>query len=239
MHQDNPLITFEQEGSRITAWTKTRSSLVLSEDPKRDHGYGYLTAPLRQRGLEVTVEYGLSDYIVHAALPDGSSMIISPPQEPPTEDPESWTVIRHREAGPAVYEVIYDSEPGGPHAQHGGSIPSLLAAVDARLDQLGVPPRPEQQRSSRERAADAVLHPAGFIPAVAFGGECYHRLPTGMTDPAEQRQAMTRAFTTLKAEDFDVLRDSTLLKPGIPLPAPTKQVSATATPPIPPRPGIR
>ncbi|WP_328946416.1 hypothetical protein OG259_38105 [Streptomyces sp. NBC_00250] len=121
---------------------------------------GTATSPLPSASpdLEVTVEYGLSDYIVHAALPDGSSMIISPSQEPPTKDHESWTVIRHREAGPAVYEVIYDSEPGGPHAQHGGSIPSLLAAVDARLDQLGVPPRPEQQRSSRERAADAA-HP--------------------------------------------------------------------------------
>ncbi|MFF9194228.1 hypothetical protein ACF09L_03375 [Streptomyces sp. NPDC014779] len=117
MHQDNPLITFEREGPHITAWTRTSSSPVVSEDPKEDHGYDYLTAPLRQRGLEVTVEYGLSDYIVHAALPDGSSLIISPPQEPPSEEPglpESWTAIRHRDTGPSVYEEIYDSEPGGP-----------------------------------------------------------------------------------------------------------------------------
>lgn len=112
----------------------------------REHGYGHLTALLRQRGLECIVEYGLSDYIVHAELPDGSALIISPPQEPPTDHlpghPESWLVTRGHPDDSAVHEVIYDSEPDGPHARHGGSIPSLLAAIDARLDQLGVPPRP-------------------------------------------------------------------------------------------------
>lgn len=214
MYQDNPLITFEREGPHITAWTSTSSSPVVSADPKEDHRYGFLTAPLRQRGLEVTVEYGLSDYIVHAALPDGSSLIISPPQEPPSEEPEfpeSWTAIRHRDTGPSVYEEIYDSEPGGPDARCGGSVPSLLAAVDARLDQLGVPPRSEQQRSSQEHTADTVLHRAGFIAAVSFDGERYHRLPTAMTDPTEQRRAVTRAFATLQAEGFTVLCDSDLL----------------------------
>ncbi|MFJ5074924.1 hypothetical protein ACIP8Z_10010 [Streptomyces sp. NPDC088553] len=163
MHQDNPLITIQQEGPQITAWTSS-SSPAVSEGPKRDHGYGYLTGPLRQRGLELTVEYGLSDYIVDVTLPDGSSVIISPPQEPPSENPEfpeSWTAIRHREAGPAMYEVIYDSEPDGPDARHGGNVSSLLAAIDARLDQLGVPPRPGQHRSSQERAADEVLRRSG------------------------------------------------------------------------------
>lgn len=214
MHQDNPLITFEREGPHITAWTSTSSSPVVSADPKGDHGYGYLTAPLRQRGLEVTVEYGLSDYIVHAALPDGSSLIISPPQEPPSEEPEfpeSWTAIRHRDTGPSVYEEIYDSEPGGPDAGYSGSVPSLLAAVDARLDQLGVPPRAEQQRSSQERVADAVLRRAGFIAAVSFDGERYHRLPTAMSDSTEQRRAVTRAFAALQDEGFTVLCDSALL----------------------------
>ncbi|MEU7510658.1 hypothetical protein AB0B13_01415 [Streptomyces sp. NPDC042898] len=218
MHQDDPLITFEQEGPHITAWISTFSP-VVSEGPKQDHGYGYLTTPLRRRGLEVTVEYGLSDYIVNAVLPDGSSVIISPPQEPSAEDPgfpASWTVIRHREVGPTVYEVIYDSEPGGPDSRHGGSVSSLLDAVDACLDQLGVPPCPGQQRSSRERAADAVLRRAGFTAAVAFGGERYHRLPTAMTDPVERRQAVTRAVTALQAEGFNILFDSALLKPGIP-----------------------
>ncbi|MFD8883068.1 hypothetical protein ACFV0H_11130 [Streptomyces erythrochromogenes] len=214
MHQDNPLITFEREGPHITAWTSTSPSPAVSEDPKEDHGYGHLTAPLRQRGLEVTVEYGLSDYIVHAALPDGSSLIISPPQEPSAEDPEfpeSWTAIRHRDTGPSVYEEIYDSEPGGPDARYGGSVPSLLAAIDTRLDQLGVPPRPERQRSWQERVADAVLHRAGFIAAVSFDVERYHRLPSAMSDPTEQRRAVTRAFAELQTEGFTVLCNSALL----------------------------
>ncbi|MFI1718889.1 hypothetical protein [Streptomyces litmocidini] len=214
MHQDNPLITFEQAGPHVTAWTSTSSSPVVSEDPKDDYRYGYLTSPLRQRGLDVTVEYGLSDYIVHAALPDGSSLIISPLQESPSEEPEfpeSWTAIRHRDTGPSVYEEIYDSEPGGPDARYGGSVPSLLAAVDTRLDQLGVPPRPERQRSSQERVADAVLHRAGFITAVSFDGERYHRLPSAMTDPTEQRRAVSRASAALQDEGFTVLCDSVLL----------------------------
>lgn len=32
----------------------------------QEYGYGHLTGPLRQRGLECTVEYGLSDYTVRA-----------------------------------------------------------------------------------------------------------------------------------------------------------------------------
>ncbi|MGW4271451.1 hypothetical protein ACWEGQ_03595 [Streptomyces seoulensis] len=79
-------------------------------DPRRLQAA--LCSALGQRGLEGTVEYGLSDYIVHAELPDSSSLIISPPQEPPSEypkSPESWMVTRHRSAEPAVYEVIYDS----------------------------------------------------------------------------------------------------------------------------------
>ncbi|MFD9758639.1 MULTISPECIES: hypothetical protein [Streptomyces] len=120
---------------------------------------------LGQRGLECTVEYGLNDYIVHAELPDGSSLIISPPQEPHPESSESWMVTRHRSVEPAVYEVIYDSEPNGPHARHGGSVPDLLAAVDARLDQLGVPPRQEQERSGKERAANVL--PPGSAPSRA------------------------------------------------------------------------
>ncbi|MFJ4123730.1 hypothetical protein ACIP3U_20715 [[Kitasatospora] papulosa] len=132
------------------------------------HLQAALCSMLGQRGLEGTVEYGLSDYIVHAELPDGSSLIISPPQEPPSkhpESPESWMVTRHRSVEPAVYEVVYDSEPDGPHARYGGSVPALLAAVDARLDQLGVPPRQEQGRSGKERAANVL--PPGSAPSRA------------------------------------------------------------------------
>ncbi len=220
MHPDNALITFEQEGSHVLAWISASPFPPADDASERDHRYNFLTAPLQQRGLECTVEYGLSDYIVHAELPDGSSLIISPPQEPPSEhpeSPESWTVTRHRSTKPAVHEVIYDSEPDGPHARHGGSVPNLLAAVDARLDQLGVPPRREQERSAEERAAGTVLHRAGFVPAVAFGGEHHYRLPSAMTDPAEQRLVVTRAFDMLQAEGFNLVCDPALLDPSLPL----------------------
>ncbi|MEU7354950.1 hypothetical protein ABZ663_32040 [Streptomyces albidoflavus] len=155
---------------------------------------------LGQRGLECTVEYGLSDYIVHAELPDGSSLIISPPQEPPSEHPEapeSWMVTRHRSAAPDVCEVIYGSEPDGPHARHGGSVPDLLAAVDARLDQLGVPPRQERERSGKERAAN-VLPPGSAPPrasvALAPSPSIGQRvLPTGRPTESSARAAPSSA----------------------------------------------
>ncbi|MFJ2854393.1 hypothetical protein [Streptomyces rubiginosohelvolus] len=153
-------------------------------DPRRLQSS--LCSALGQRGLECTVEYGLSDYIVHAELPDGSSLIISPPQEPPSEHPEtpeSWLVTRHRSAEPAVYEVIYDSEPNGPHAHHGGSVPDLLSAVDTRLDQLDVPPRQEQERSGKERAANVLppdVTPSRASVALASSPSIgQHVLPTG------------------------------------------------------------
>ncbi|MFJ9679349.1 hypothetical protein ACIRP2_14935 [Streptomyces sp. NPDC101194] len=169
-----------------------------ASDPRRLQAA--LCSMLGQRGLECTVEYGLSDYIVHAELPDGSSLIISPPQEPPSkhpESPESWMVTRHRSAAPAVYEVIYDSEPDGPHARHGGSVPDLLTSVDARLDQLGVPPRQEQERSGKERAAN-VLPPSSapsqasvaLAPAPSIGQRA---LPTGPPTESSARAAPSPA----------------------------------------------
>ncbi|MDT0464754.1 hypothetical protein [Streptomyces gibsoniae] len=161
MNPDQTLATLHQQvGTRITARTSEplprQAAAGFSE---REHGYGHLTVPLRQRGLEVTVEYGLSDYIVHAVLPDGSALIISPPQEPPTDHPpghpESWLVTRGHPDNSAIHEVIYDSEPDGPHARHRESVPSLLAAIDARLDQLGMPAQPAAA-SPRVSAALAI-----------------------------------------------------------------------------------
>ena len=144
MHADLPLVTVQQEGSRVTARPSEPAPQYTAAAPSEgDHGYGHLTPLLRRRGLTCTVEYGLSDYIVHAQLPDGSALLISPPQEPPTKHPpghpESWLVTRAHPDNPAIYEVLYDSEPDGPQARQGGSVPSMLAAIDARLDQLGVP----------------------------------------------------------------------------------------------------
>ena len=146
MHADLPLVTVQQEGSRVTARTSGPSPQHAAADaPEREHGYGHLTALLRRRGLTCTVEYGLSDYIVHAQLPDGSALLISPPQEPPTKHPpghpESWLVTRVHPNNSAIHEVLYDSEPDGLQARHGGSIPSLLTAIDVCLGKFGVPRR--------------------------------------------------------------------------------------------------
>ncbi|GHD48840.1 hypothetical protein [Streptomyces mirabilis] len=148
MRPDQPPVPHQQEDTRITARTsEPLPRQATAGTPEPEHGYGHVTVPLRQRGLECTVEFGLSDYIVHAVLPDGSALIISPPQEPPTGHPpghpESWLVTRGHPDDSAIHEVIYDSEPDGPHARHRGSVPSLLAAIDARLDQLDVPARPD------------------------------------------------------------------------------------------------
>lgn len=221
MRPDQTLVTLQREGTRVTARTSEpfvqEAAAGASE---RDRPYSHLTTPLRQRGLACTVEYGLSDYIVHAELPDGSALIISPPQEPPTDHPpgypESWLVTRGHPDDSTLHEVIYDSEPDGPHARHGGSVPRLLAAIDTRLDQLGLPP-PESRRLAQESAADAVLHRAGFVPVVLFR-ERFHRLPSPMTELVEQRQMVTRAFDMLQAEGFDVSCDPDLLDPSLPPP---------------------
>ncbi|WP_103510053.1 hypothetical protein [Streptomyces sp. SM13] len=169
MRSDPPLVPLQQEDPPITALPREPlPQQVTAGMPGPEHGYDHLTAPLRERGLECTVEYGLSDYIVHADLPDGSSLIISPPQEPPTDHPpgrpESWLVTRRHPDDSTVHEVIYDSEPGGPHAQHGGNAVSLLTAIDGRLDQLGVPPRPDAA-SSRVSAARALSPSVQYTPA--------------------------------------------------------------------------
>ncbi|MFJ4886162.1 hypothetical protein [Streptomyces sp. NPDC088731] len=106
-------------------------------------------------------------------------------------------VTRHRSVEPAVYEVVYDSEPDGPHARYGGSVPDLLAAVDARLDQLGVPPRQEQERSGKERAATVL--PPGSVPsrasvALAPSPSIGQRvLPTGPPTESSARAAPSSA----------------------------------------------
>lgn len=213
-------VLFEQYGPRVVARVSPYAVPQSDTASERGHRYDYLTTPLKERGLECNVEYDLSDYIVHAQLPDGSSLIISPPHDPPSEHPglpESWIATRHRSAEPAVYEVIYDSEPDGPHARNRGSVTDLLAAVDARLDQLGIPPRPIQKRSAEERAAASVLHRAGFVSAVAVGGEPYYRLPSAMTDRAEQRRVVTRAYDMLQVEGFYPTCDPALLDSSLPL----------------------
>ncbi|MFE6719390.1 hypothetical protein ACFVDU_17645 [Streptomyces albidoflavus] len=240
MRPGNTLITFDQQGALVRAWISTSS--LPSSAFEQDHLHASLAAPLRQRGLECTVEYGLSDYIVHADLPDGSSLVISPPQEPASErpeGPESWIATRQRSAGLEEFEVLYDSGHDGPHARYGGSIPYLLAAIDERLDDLGVAPMSFEERTPAERAAGAVLYRAGFIHEPdALGGGHFYRSPAAMSDPDVRRQLVTRAVNSLRSEGFHPIGDPALLdagpsrsqelSPGNPLGALTQSVRAAA-----------
>lgn len=214
MRPDHTVVTIQREGRYVTARTSTPSPQDSAADRGHsDHPYSHLTAPLRRRGLVCTVEFGLSDYIVCAELPDGSAFVISPPQEPPADHPPgypgSWLVTRGHSEDPALHEVVYDSAPDGPHARSGGSITDLLAAIGTRMDQLGVP-------YPQENTADSVLHRAGFVPVVR-PRERFHRLPAAMTDPAEQRQAVTRAIDMLRADGFVLGCDADLLDPSLPV----------------------
>ncbi|MFE1407834.1 hypothetical protein ACFW5D_30260 [Streptomyces sp. NPDC058770] len=110
-----------------------------------------ITTPLRQRGLECDIEFGLSAYVVHVSLPDDSFLIIGPPQESdrPPGDPEGWIVTRQHSEDQTLHEVIYDSAPSTdsgaperPEARYGGSAPHLIEAIDQRLTQLGLLPSP-------------------------------------------------------------------------------------------------
>lgn len=113
--------------------------------------HAHITTPLRQRGLECDIEFGLSAYIVRVALPDGSHLIIGPPQEPscdrPPGDPQGWIVTRQHPDEQALCEVIYDSAPSAdpsaperPEGHHGGNTTHLIEAIDQRLIQLGLLP---------------------------------------------------------------------------------------------------
>ncbi|MEU8936007.1 hypothetical protein AB0D30_39725 [Streptomyces sp. NPDC048409] len=115
--------------------------------------HAHITTPLRARGLLCDIEFGLSAYIVRVSLPDDSYLIISPPQEPPSErppgDPEGWIVTREHPDGLDCFEVLYDSTPCDdpnasqrPEARHGASAQPLAEAIDHRLDQLGLLPHP-------------------------------------------------------------------------------------------------
>lgn len=112
-----------------------------------------ITTPLRARGLQCDVEFGLSAYIVRVQLPDDSCLIISPPQEPPSGrppgDPEGWIATREHPDDQTLFEVLYDSapsgDPGAPQrleVRNGGTAQPLIEAIDHRLGQLGLLPHP-------------------------------------------------------------------------------------------------
>jgi hypothetical protein len=211
-HQQEPdtdpdiAVHFSAQGSRVTARIIGPSGPSADASARRsahsDYPYEHLTGLLRRRGLDCAVEFGLSDYTVHVALPDGSALLISPPQEPPARHPPglppAWLVTRGHPGDPALHEVVYDSEPGGPDEEHGAAPGPLFAAIDSRLEQLGVPLLRGPVAPGSVPAVEAVLHRAGFIPVIDRTGDHHHRLPVGMTDPAEQRRTVTAAVDALK-----------------------------------------
>ncbi|WP_405832946.1 hypothetical protein [Streptomyces sp. NBC_01176] len=132
--------------------------------------HAHITTPLRQRGLECDIEFGLSAYIVPVSLPDESYLIISPPQEPssdrPLGHPEGWIATREHPDDQALFEVVYDSAPSAdpdapqrPEARHGGSAEPLIEAIDYRLSQLGLLPNPATSTGDRSALpATPILH---------------------------------------------------------------------------------
>lgn len=151
--------------------------------------HAHITTPLRQRGLECDIEFGLSAYIVHVSLPDSSYLIIGPPQEPssdrPLGDPEGWIVTRQHSDDHVLFEVIYDSapstDPGAPErpeARNGGNATHVVEAIDQRLTQLGLLPvsrsstgGPLVSTASQPRAPESpdLSHSAGRTSAYVYG----------------------------------------------------------------------
>lgn len=152
----------EEENTPTASHTDARRTSALA--PLPDHRnvntawwqelwrrHARITTPLRQRGLECDIEFGLSTYIVRVSLPDDSFLIIGPPQEPsydrPSGDPQGWIVTREHPDDQTLFEVIYDSAPSAdpgaperPEARHGGSATHLIEAIEKRLIQLGLLP---------------------------------------------------------------------------------------------------
>ncbi|WP_198358323.1 hypothetical protein [Streptomyces fildesensis] len=128
--------------------------------------HAHIITPLRQRGLQCDIVFGLSSYLVHVSLPDDSYLIIGPLQEPscerPPGDPEGWIVTRQHQDRPELFDLIYDSvpptDPGAPErpeVRHGGSTTPMIEAIDQRLTQLRLLPVPLASTDSPSMSAAA------------------------------------------------------------------------------------
>jgi phosphoglycolate phosphatase-like HAD superfamily hydrolase len=135
------------------------------------HRHAHVTTPLRQRGLICDVEFGNSDYLIHARLPGNGVLIIGPQEDPPNLTPgrpEGWLVtLEHPDQ---AQDVVYDSRPGGPHQRHGPDIAPLLEAVDVRLTEFGFLPNPPRMRTDIPRRS---LPPQGA--GLRQPGRSHHR----------------------------------------------------------------
>ena len=174
--------------------------------------YPDIREPLEQRGLPCSVDFGADDYVLIAELPDGSHLTISPAPERSGDSPPAWLATRTNPDAD-LFEVVYNSEPGGAQAANGGSRVALVAGIDACLDQLGVPTRHEMDAVLAR--AESLLHRAGFISVTRFR-DSYHRLPAAMTDKGERRATVTRAVDYLRAEGYAFACPAELLDSGLP-----------------------
>lgn len=158
--------------------------------------HAHITTPLRERGLECDIEFGLSAYIVRVSLPDDSYLIIGPPQEPPSErppgDPEGWIVTRERNSdrssyferitrasarswtGPPTHTPPSTTtpEPGPPSHPHRASSPYAAPGPQA------LPPRPQQmpEPHAPTRPLPPTLAP-GVFPLPLPGADLLHQRP--------------------------------------------------------------
>ncbi|MGV9266722.1 hypothetical protein ACWDRR_18920 [Kitasatospora sp. NPDC003701] len=163
--------------------------------------YPHITGPLEHRGLECVEDFGLSDYIVHVLLPDGGHLTISPPQETGDANdsipgfPDSWHVTRDHPEDSDQFELIYNSEPGGPHEHNRGSVPAMLAVLYQRLEQLGVPGR--EELLATQAKAEQLLREAGFVDR-STNTDVRFQLPPGTTGLTEHSAAVTRAVQSFR-----------------------------------------
>ncbi|MFE5162960.1 hypothetical protein ACFRNT_31535 [Streptomyces sp. NPDC056697] len=148
--------------------------------------HAHITTPLRERGLECDIEFGLSAYVVRVSLPDDSYVLISPPQEPssdrPPGDPEGWIATREHPDDQALFEVLYDSAPSAgpgaaqrPEARHGGRAQPLIEAINHRLAQLGLLPHPVSPTANPHTVpATPTLHAPDAAAEIRNLGEVLH-----------------------------------------------------------------
>ncbi|MFI9787358.1 hypothetical protein ACIHEI_28215 [Kitasatospora sp. NPDC051984] len=176
--------------------------------------YPHITGPLEHRGLECVEDFGLSGYILHVLLPNGGYLTISPPQgngeiaDAIPGFPNSWHVTRDHPDANDQFEVIYSSEPGGPHEHNRGSVPAMLAAVYQCLEQMGVPGR--EELLATQARAEQLLREAGFLDR-STNDDVRFQLPPGATGLAARSAAVTRAVRSFKSEGIGYVCPADLL----------------------------
>ncbi|MGK4581705.1 hypothetical protein [Kitasatospora sp. HPMI-4] len=203
MRTDQVTVLITETGFDVTAHVMgPLTPRVYDADDPAQRYRGFID-PLESHGLECVVDYGASDYVVNVLLADGSHLTISPSEDGGDYrpgSPPSWLVIRDHPDDPDQFEVAYDSEPHGPHAENGGSVPDLLVGVYGYLDHID--PGWQGAETTLLRAEE-LLRQAGFIKNPSAERTSY-RLPVALAEPAQRRAAVARAVDGLRAEGYGV-----------------------------------